>query len=192
MNNDIIADHKIPEGFIDKLAISADPLSSKEICQLTRDFNEWLKTAFADNDVKYLLISRAIFVDAILSKLWCQHHLDEFQVSLVAVGGYGRGELHPFSDVDILLLTQDEIDLDLEERISSFITQLWDIKLDIGHSVRSITECLKQAINDVTVATNLMEMRQIAGNETLTQQLLPLLNEDVFWTSEKFFIAKRM
>ena len=191
MTNDIIANHRIPEDFIDKLAISADPLSSKDICQLTLDFNEWIKAAFADNDVKDLLIARAIFVDAILTKLWCQHHLDEFQISLVAVGGYGRGELHPFSDVDILLLTQDEIDLNLEERISSFITQLWDIKLDIGHSVRSITECLKQAIDDVTVATNLMEMRQIAGNEALTQQLLPLLNEDVFWTSEKFFIAKR-
>jgi len=191
VTNDIIANHRIPEDFIDKLAISADPLSSKDICQLTLDFNEWIKAAFADNDVKDLLIARAIFVDAILTKLWCQHHLDEFQISLVAVGGYGRGELHPFSDVDILLLTQDEIDLNLEERISSFITQLWDIKLDIGHSVRSITECLKQAIDDVTVATNLMEMRQIAGNEALTQQLLPLLNEDVFWTSEKFFIAKR-
>jgi len=191
VNNHTIADHIIPEGFIDKLAISADTLSSKEICQLTFNFNEWLKVAFTDNDVKDLLISRAVFVDSILTKLWCQHHLDEFQISLVAVGGYGRGELHPFSDVDILLLTQDEIDLDLEERISAFITQLWDIKLDIGHSVRSITECLKQAINDVTVATNLMEMRQITGNEALTQQLLPLLNEEVFWTSEKFFLAKR-
>ena len=191
MTNEIITAHIIPEGFIDKLAIAADTLSSKEICQLTLSFNEWLKAAFVDNDVKDLIIARAVFVDAILAKLWCQHHLDEFQISLVAVGGYGRGELHPFSDVDILLLTQDEIELNLEERISSFITQLWDIKLDIGHSVRSIKECLKQAVNDVTVATNLMEMRQVAGNETLTQQLHPLLNEDVFWTSEKFFIAKR-
>ena len=88
------------------------------------------------------------------------------------------------------MLTQEDIDGELEEKISSFITQLWDIKLDIGHSVRSIKECLKQAINDVTVATNLMEMRQISGNKILTQQLLPLLHEDVFWTSEKFFIAK--
>ncbi len=191
MTNHTLANYIVPQHFIDNLAITADPLSSKDICQLTLAFNEWLKKAFSDNDVNNLLNARAIFVDAILTKLWCQHHLDEFQISLVAVGGYGRGELHPYSDVDILLLTQTEIELDLEERISSFITQLWDIKLDVGHSVRSITECLKQAINDVTVATNLMEMRQIAGNEALTQQLLPLLNEDVFWTSEKFFIAKR-
>jgi len=191
VNNHTIENCIIPTGFIDSLAITENTLSSKDICQLTLSFNKWLAGAFADNDVKDLLVARAVFVDAILAKLWCQHHLDEFQISLVAVGGYGRGELHPFSDIDILLLTQSDIDLNLEERISSFITQLWDIKLDIGHSVRSIKECIKQAVNDVTVATNLMEMRQISGNEALTQQLLPLLNEDVFWTSEKFFIAKR-
>ncbi|MCW8832093.1 MAG: nucleotidyltransferase domain-containing protein, partial [Colwellia sp.] len=191
MTNHPIVNHLVPQHFIDSLAISAECLSGKDICQLTLAFNEWLKEAFSDNDVNDLLTARAVFVDAILAKLWCQHHLDEFQISLVAVGGYGRGELHPYSDVDILLLTQADIELELEEKISSFITQLWDIKLDIGSSVRSIQECIKQAVNDVTVATNLMEMRQIAGNEALTQQLLPLLNEDVFWTSEKFFIAKR-
>lgn len=190
MTNNPVTDHIVPPHFITNLAVSADFLSTRDICQLSLAFNGWLKDAFIDNDISDLLSARAIFVDAILKKLWCQHHLDEFQISLVAVGGYGRGELHPQSDVDILLLTQEEIDLELEEKISSFITQLWDIKLDIGHSVRSIKECLKQAVNDVTVATNLMEMRQVAGNEILTQQLLPLLHEDVFWTSEKFFIAK--
>ena len=191
MTNHPLNNHIVPTHFIETLAITAENLSSKEICQLTTKFNDWLKDVFADNDVNDLLVARAVFVDATLKKLWCQHHLDEFQISLIAVGGYGRGELHPYSDVDILLLTQNNIDLELEEKISSFITQLWDIKLDIGHSVRSIQECLKQAINDVTVATNLMEMRQVAGNETLINQLLPLLIEDENWTSEKFFIAKR-
>jgi len=191
LNNHPLSNHIVPPHFTESLAITANALSSKDICLLTVSFNEWLKAAFTDSDVNDLLVARAVFVDAILAKLWCQHHLDEFQISLLAVGGYGRGELHPYSDVDILILTQAEIDLDLEERISSFITQLWDIKLDIGHSVRSIEECLKQAANDVTVATNLMEKRQVAGNEALTQQLQPLLHEDEFWTSEKFFIEKR-
>lgn len=181
----------VPTRFIESLAIKADDISSKDICLLTVDFNNWLKEAFAVNDVNDLLIARATFVDATLNKLWYQHHLDEHQISLLAVGGYGRGELHPYSDVDILLLTQDNIDIELEERISSFVTQLWDIKLDIGHSVRSIKECLKQAVNDVTVATNLMEMRKVSGDEVLIEKLLPLLTEDEFWTSEKFFIAKR-
>lgn len=190
MTNHTVSAHIVPAHFIENLAVSADFLSTRDICLLSQDFTEWLKDIFIDSDISDLLSARAVFVDAILKKLWCQHHLDEFQISLVAVGGYGRGELHPQSDVDILLLTQAEINLELEEKISCFITQLWDIKLDIGHSVRSIKECLKQVVKDVTVATNLMEMRQISGNETLTQQLMPLLNEDVFWTSEKFFIAK--
>lgn len=191
MTSHPVSVHIVPSHFINQLAISADFLSTRDICQLSQSFNTWLKDVFIENDINDLLSARAVFVDAILKKLWCQHHLDEFQITLIAVGGYGRGELHPQSDVDILLLTQEEeVDLELEEKISSFITQLWDIKLDIGHSVRSIKECLKQAVKEVTVATNLMEMRQVAGNETLTQQLTPLLSEDVFWTSEKFFIAK--
>ncbi|MDX2369340.1 MAG: [protein-PII] uridylyltransferase [Colwellia sp.] len=191
MNNHPLNNHIVPTHFFESLSIKTESLSSKDICQLTTDFNSWIKEAFVHNDVNDLLVARAAFVDATLSKLWSQHHLNEFQISLIAVGGYGRGELHPYSDVDILLLTQNNIDTELEEKISSFVTQLWDIKLDIGHSVRSIEECLKQAVNDVTVATNLMEMRQVAGNKPLIEQLLPLLNEDEFWTSEKFFIAKR-
>jgi len=190
LTNQFVSEHIVPAHFIEDLALSADFLSTRDICQLSQSFKGWLKDVFIDNDISALLSARAVFVDAILNKLWCQHHLDEYQISLVAVGGYGRGELHPQSDVDILLLTQEDINLDLEEKISTFITQLWDIKLDIGHSVRSIKECLRQAVKDVTVATNLMEMRQIAGNEALTQQLAPLLDKDIFWTSEKFFIAK--
>jgi [protein-PII] uridylyltransferase len=106
----------VPTQFIEKLAISADLLSTRDICQLTINFNEWLKSCFIDNDINDLLAARAVFVDAILTKLWCQHHLDEFQISLVAVGGYGRGELHPQSDVDILLLTQEDVPFELEEK----------------------------------------------------------------------------
>ncbi len=181
----------VPQHFITPLSITEANISSQDICQLSQEFSQWLKAIFHQEDTRDLLQARADFVDHILIKLWSQHHLDEYQISLVAVGGYGRGELHPYSDVDILLLTPEKISVDLEEKISSFITQLWDIKLDIGSSVRSVKECLKQAVKDVTVATNLMEIRQITGTETLIQQLLPLLNEDVFWRSKDFFIAKR-
>lgn len=189
--NKVSTNSIIPQEFLDKLAVNADFLSSKEICQLTESFNDWLRNIFEDQDTVNLITSRADFVDCLLRKLWCQHCLDEDQITLLAVGGYGRGELHPFSDIDILLLTQENTDKTLEEKISGFITQLWDVKLDIGQSVRSIKECLKQAVDDVTVATNLMEMRLICGNESLAEHLQPLLNEDVFWTSKKFFIAKQ-
>ncbi len=181
----------LPLEYFDKFAINAEFLTSAEICDITNVFNTWLKDIFVEYDIAKLIAARSKFVDLLLNKLWSQHRLDEDQISLIAVGGYGRGELHPFSDIDILLLTQDNIDQTLEEKISAFITQLWDVKLDIGQSVRSIKECLKQAIDDVTVATNLMEMRLICGNTSLVEHLYPLLKEDGFWTSEKFFIAKR-
>lgn len=181
----------IPIQFSDPFAVTAPIISSQEICQLTRTFQEWQKQQFPISEISSLVSARAHFVDSILTKLWCQHHLDEYQISLIAVGGYGRYELHPYSDVDILLLTQDNIDDELAEKISNFITQLWDVKLDVGHSVRSINECIKQASDDVTIATNLIEMRQICGNKSLFEHLQPLLNEDSFWTSEDFFIAKR-
>ncbi len=181
----------VPEQFIEPLAISSPEIPTPEICQLNHEFQAWQKQQFPIDDITTIINARACYIDQLLTKLWCQHQLDEYQISLIAVGGYGRSELHPYSDIDILLLTQDQIEQELEQKISAFITQLWDIKLDIGHSVRSIKECLKQAVNDVTVATNLMEMRQVCGNESLAQHLQPLLNEDVFWTSKKFFVAKR-
>ncbi|SET33489.1 [protein-PII] uridylyltransferase [Thalassotalea agarivorans] len=181
----------IPQHLLEPFGLTQDPLTSAEIVALSEQFKQWLKDAFSEYDITELVSARAYYVDQLLSKLWCQHQLDEDQISLIAVGGYGRGELHPYSDVDLLILTQNKIDKALEEKISMFITQLWDVRLDVGQSVRSIKECLKQAVNDVTVATNLMESRLICGNTTLADQLFPLLQEDVFWTSKKFFIAKR-
>ncbi len=181
----------IPETFYEKLAITSDVITSQEICLLSEQFKEWLKASFIDDDMEQLVASRSQYVDLILQKLWCQHNLDEYQISLLAVGGYGRGELHPFSDVDILLLTQEEIDQAQEDKMCAFITQLWDIKLDIGSSVRSIPECLEQGKKDVTIATNLIEMRLLCGNQSLHDQLQPLIIDDSFWSSADFFIAKR-
>lgn len=181
----------IPEQFYEPLAITADTLTCKEIVELSEQFNAWLKEEFSHSDMEVLVHARAQYVDLILTKLWCQHNLDETPISLIAVGGYGRGELHPFSDVDILVLTPDEVDKEQEEKMCAFITQLWDVRLDIGSSVRSIKECIEQGKNDVTIATNLIEMRPICGNPMLAEQLHNLVFEDEFWTSKDFFIAKR-
>jgi len=115
LNTDVI----IPKEYTDALAISSSFISGIEICKLSHNFHLWQKEIFSHENITTLVANRAIFVDQILTKLWCQHNLDEFQISLIAVGGYGRAELHPFSDVDILLLTQEEINKDLEEKISA-------------------------------------------------------------------------
>ncbi|MEW6996533.1 [protein-PII] uridylyltransferase [Colwelliaceae bacterium BS250] len=181
----------LPAMLTNKLATAAAPLATKEIVAIGEEFYTWLKTSFNLYDVNELVCARADFVDQILQKIWCQHHLDEHQITLIAVGGYGRGELHPHSDVDILILTQDKITKELETHISGFITELWDVRLDIGHSVRSVKECIKQANKDVTIATNLLESRRICGNHLLEEQLTLQVQKENFWPSEKFFIAKR-
>ncbi len=87
--------------------------------------------------------------------------------ALIAVGGYGRGELFPYSDVDILLLLPQAADKALEARLEAFIGRCWDMGLDIGSSVRTVDECISEAEQDVTVRTSLLEARLLTGDEGL-------------------------
>lgn len=91
--------------------------------------------------------------------------------TLVAVGGYGRGELAPYSDVDILVLLPDPVpqaeEADINERVERFIGMAWDLGLDIGSSVRSVEQCIAEAANDVTVLTSLLEARRLCGDAAL-------------------------
>ena len=108
---------------------------------------------------------------------------------MVAVGGYGRGELHPHSDVDLLFLLGDNCD-SCRDILSDFLTLLWDIGLNIGHSVRDVAQCVEQAATDITILTNLMEARVIRGPEQLMQQVRELTGPDKMWSSQEFFQAK--
>ncbi len=181
----------LPSIFSQKLATAAAPLTTSQFVEMGQEFAGWQKDVFHTFEITELVNARAEFVDYILKKIWCQHHLDEHQITLIAVGGYGRGELHPHSDVDILILTQSDISKELETHISEFITELWDIRLDIGHSVRTVQDCVERARKDVTIATNLLESRRICGTQLLAEQLTPHLQKDDFWPSKNFFIAKR-
>ena len=111
--------------------------------------------------------------------------------ALVAVGGYGRGELHPYSDVDILVLTQDAPGARARDALTAFLTTLWDIGLELGHSVRAVEECRQQAIDDVTVATALMEARLLSGPEDLFAAMQRAVAAPQVWPSRTFFAAKR-
>ncbi|MFM2068709.1 MAG: hypothetical protein RLZZ584_3618 [Pseudomonadota bacterium] len=125
-------------------------------------------------------------VDEVLGLLWqCQHM--PASMALVAVGGYGRGELFPYSDVDVLLLVPPELDVltatteghageegdvvkQARAAIEGFITACWDIGLEIGSSVRSVDDCVREAQGDVTVQTAMLECRRIAGHRKLYEQ----------------------
>ena len=141
-------------------------------------------------DIQALLALKAWLMDQILAALWERFPFHE-DLSLIAVGGYGRGELQPHSDIDLLILIKDQLDEKLGEDISAFITLLWDLKLDIGHSVRTIEECISSAKDDVTIATNLLETRTISGQDNLLKTLSTRIYSDEVYTSKEYFLAKR-
>ncbi len=115
-----------------------------------------------------LLHGRAALVDSVLQDLWATLAMPE-EFALVAVGGYGRGELYPGSDVDLLILLPDASPASTtpEAHLEQLVGLLWDIGLDIGHSVRTVGECLDEAERDITVKTALLEARFLAGNSAL-------------------------
>ncbi|MFQ5546963.1 MAG: [protein-PII] uridylyltransferase [Woeseia sp.] len=146
----------------------------------------------AGEPVTGLVRLRAALVDRVLVRLWRQHAgpLRDC-AALVAVGGYGRGELHPSSDVDVMLLLGKKLRADSEPVLSSFLTSLWDLGLDIGHSVRNVEQCQQEARADITVATTLIEARLLDGPEPLFAAMKDAVSADKLWPSARFFEAKR-
>jgi [protein-PII] uridylyltransferase len=143
-------------------------------------------------DVRALVHSRSGTLDTVLVLIWNRYAFAaSADISLVAVGGYGRGELHPHSDIDLLILTRSGIEENWQEDLGAFITLLWDLKLDIGHSVRSIQESMDAAREDVTILTNLLETRTIAGPDDLRDELSHQVYSDAISSDRDYFIAKR-
>lgn len=133
-------------------------------------------------------------IDGCVKRLWAEAGLEE--IALVAVGGYGRGELAPFSDIDLLVLLPHASDArHYEAPLAGFVTGLWDIGLDAGHSVRDVDECMHQAQNDLTVATALLESRLLAGPQALLSQLQTRwqssINIDWFVQGKKLELRQR-
>ena len=162
-----------------------------ELRESLANAGEDLRARFlAGESVVDLVHARAALIDDALTGLW-REHLAALGVALVAVGGYGRGELHPSSDVDVLLLLPEELPDGSNDALSAFITALWDIGLEIGHSVRTVAQCREQAANDLTVATTLMEARPLAGPNELFMAMQKEIAPENMWPSDRFFEEKR-
>ncbi len=132
------------------------------------------------------------FIDELLSIAWQQYDWkDANDISLLAVGGYGRGELHPYSDIDIQILLAKNNTKKYKANIEKFLTFLWDINLEIAQSVRSISESRQEAARDITIATALLESRTICGNPDLHEKLIVEVSKKKTWDPKKFFTAKR-
>jgi len=171
-----------------QFAASADAPTWRE---LLREAHAELQRRFlAEEPVEDLVHARAALIDAALCAAWRRHCAHESDWALVAVGGYGRGELHPASDIDLLLLVPAAPDAAGGAALEHLITFLWDIGLEVGHSVRTLAQCREVCIGDVSAMTTLLEARLIAGNEALLVQMRQALSPEHIWPVKQFFEAK--
>jgi len=187
-----------PDAHISKLDLTAleqiinaspdDTLACKQALQLGREavHQAFLNGASADQ----LLFWQTQVTDLVFTHLWDAQGEKFTGMELIAVGGYGREELHPYSDIDVgILLATPATDVQAED-LSAWVTRLWDLGLDIGHTVRTVAECELEASNDVTVITNLMEARLLCGSGELFTQMLAATAPEKMWSSQEFFDAK--
>jgi [protein-PII] uridylyltransferase len=128
-------------------------------------------------------------VDAVLRALWRQAAVPR-TLALVAVGGYGRGELFPHSDVDVLILLPGRVGPGDEQAIERFVGASWDAGVELGHSVRSVAQCIEQAAADITVQTALLEARFLVGSRALFDRFRAALHGA--FDPQRFFKAKRL
>jgi [protein-PII] uridylyltransferase len=146
-------------------AISPLPIIKPLLTDIKQQCHDYFRQTL---DATALVAHRCKLIDQILFCLWQNSGFDNdpdngSNISLLAVGGYGRGELQPHSDIDLLIVLKDEAAFNQhKEALQGFITLLWDLKLDIGHSVRTLDECVTEAEKDLTIITNMMEVRTLA------------------------------
>ncbi|WP_154223977.1 [protein-PII] uridylyltransferase [Marinicella rhabdoformis] len=148
--------------------------------KLNEHFYQW-------QNISRLVHTRAWVVEQFVLFFWRQGLAGYKGLSLVAVGGFGRGEMQPHSDVDLLILFDGELP---QSQVAQFIQDLWDLGLDVGHAVRTVAESVTLADNDVTVATNLMEARFMTGCVTLFDDMIRQCSDDIIWSGRDFFQAK--
>ncbi|MDA1331807.1 MAG: [protein-PII] uridylyltransferase [Proteobacteria bacterium] len=153
-------------------AKSASPVDA-QIQNLRAQIKQKKQRLFSQLDRKTdyasLLKRHSRQIDALLRSLW-DEQLQATHATLIAVGGYGRGTLFPFSDIDLLILVPDAINKKSQSVIAAFVSLLWDLSLDVGHSVRNVKECINEAEKDITTQTNLMESRFLIGSRSLFTQ----------------------
>ena len=149
-----------------------------------------LQQQFEAGDLGRALLRRlSLLTDRHLRLAWKSRQMP-VNIALVAVGGYGRGQLFPHSDVDLLILLPAQPDAALREKLEALIGTFWDIGLDVGHSVRTLDECFEVASGDVTVQTNLLESRLLCGNRELYRRFTRKLQQSI--NPAAFLRAKRI
>jgi len=172
-------------------ALDSDPGElSRSLASARRNADAELHRLFAaGRDIRELVSARAWVIEQLVLLAWDRLAPSGAGLELCAVGGFGRGELHPHSDVDLLILLPEGLDSEAAS-LEQFIQVLWDADLHPGQSVRSVDECVDEARADVGVATNLMESRLMAGGGELFRQMRERTDAPALWPADEFFSAK--
>ena len=173
--------------------LSGEPIErAAELRTARQSADDALHAAFrARTDIRELVRARAWVIEQLVLTAWEGLVPADSGLELVAVGGFGRGELHPHSDVDLLILLESDASAEHHQHsLERFIQILWDADLQPGHSVRTLADCLKEGEHDVTVATNLMEARLMAGSGALFSRMVDAMAPPRVWPADRFFAAK--
>jgi [protein-PII] uridylyltransferase len=189
----LIKESPVPICF-NQIKFHADITTGSNVIGMFKDALEALDAQYharfkEGESARGLIYDRAHIIDCMLHYAWHQFSWSD-NIGLIAIGGYGRGELHPKSDIDLLLLLSNDPDTKDYESSQEFLTLLWDIGLNIGHSVRTLDQCEEMVRDDVTVATSILESRLLQGPERLFTSLKSKTQPGKIWSNKSFFLAK--
>ena len=157
-----------------------------------RDYDASFAQRFdAGGDIERLLMARVIAVDGLVRQAWSRAIPADADLTLFAVGGYGRGELFPRSDVDLLVVVGDRARESDTAALSRLFALLWDAGLPVGHAVRTLEQCTRASADDITVMTALIEARPLVAGPAQAAALAAAIAVDRVWPAREFFHAKR-
>ena len=174
------------------------PITLTQICAQFQKERQRLANLWETNhDPQAYLRAHTAVLDQAIRSMVTLHDLPTKDIAIIAVGGYGRAELFPFSDIDLLVLTTDACseNTEVQEKISTFVTELWELRLTVGASVRSVSSFLSEATNDVSIATTYLESRCLWGNTALytqsRQRFMETLDARRFFRDKMLELARR-
>lgn len=174
------------------------PITLTQICAQFQEERQRLASLWeANHDPQAYLRAHTAVLDQAIRSMVTLHDLPTKDIAIIAVGGYGRAELFPFSDIDLLVLTTDACseNTEVQDKISAFVTELWELRLTVGASVRSVSYFLSEAANDVSIATTYLESRCLWGNTALytqsRQRFMATLDARRFFRDKMLELARR-
>lgn len=175
----------------DFLQQQSQPIQTTHLQQWLEQTSAQLQHHFIQTqNIRQTLSEQSHIIDQLVCYLWQHHQLEQENLALFAVGGYGRQEMFPFSDVDMMVFAKQAFSPEQEQKISAFIAHLWDIKtLKPAVSVRTLDEALSASSQDISIATTLLETRLIIGNADLAHFPRKIIAQT--WSEPDFFTAKQ-